>query len=1083
MADNQEELLNPPISEIKAEERKIPVFTVLKNHAILKNIYLLNNRPSIPSSSVEFNSKNGKESIKEETLLVGRHPDCNLTLEHPSISRFHLRIHSNRSSYSLSVIDLYSVHGTWISGKKIEPGVMVELKEGDTMQLGGSRRLYRLHWLPVARAYDLNNPFVPLLDTIDEVKESYQDENSLYGEDDQIQSSVDILEGLQLLFSNENPISSVQKMSPSAPPMPEDMNDSFSDKEEAENKNSLEIDHEKNSILDAPFASEVSQTVSPIEYSVISEVKLEKTSGSSIWSRRGKPASVQIQISRSRGKSARITSNAEVKVPIHENSPTESDSQDLFAVGDIDKKQIFTPDKENCSPKSPLLQSLEHIGQENSRSEFISRTLFSCADRDDEQIFTPDNSEVKSSIREYCQTETVSEDPSSNGDFDKKQTLTPNSPLFQSLKNTGQENSRIEFISCTSSCVSQNEGAVIFTPDDAEVKSPICEYSQTETVPGDAFVRGDNNEKHTPDKENISSNSLILQSLENMSHENSRTLFARVDQDEEEIFTPDNSEVNSSPICVSVSDDPFARSDRDRKQIFTPDKENCSSNSLVLQSSENQGQENPRNDLTIRTLFSCVDENEEEIFTPDQENMTPNTLRLRYMKKMGKLKEVENNKSYRSSPLKKVVDCNMYQENSRSDLTSQTLFSCADEYEEEIFTPDKENMTPNTLRLRYTEKMGKLKEVDYPKSHRSSPLKTVVCNMYQEDKMPTSLDKENQNLMALQKQKLVNSVSKSDAGLEKLALLKATADRKPLQSLLVNSTSNSKTKSKASDLDITTRSGIAINSVRLEEVIHPFETIKEDNKRWTMVVDVACLLNKKSRKELQLLRGLKGTGLIVPRIVIRELDCMLRRGTFFRRTTEVSAALQWIEECMENAEGWIHVQSLAEERRPVAPTPPSSPLSWFGEEKSVFSIGSSPFSPCSIQEIVTPTTEDHILECALFFKRIRNEGQLVLLSDDVTLKIKAMSEGVICETAEEFRNSLVNPFSDRFLYTDSSPRGHSWTCVDDVVLKDKYYPGPSKKLSKSGEGVKGLKLILLHNSNFRKSQLNNLTVNSAFRVQ
>ncbi|CAA2996264.1 Hypothetical predicted protein [Olea europaea subsp. europaea] len=865
-------------------------------------------------------------------------------------------------------------------------------------------------------------------------------------------------------------------MSPSAPPMPEDMNDTFYDKEEAENKSSLEMDHEKNSTLDMPFVSEVSHT---------SEVKLEKTSASNIWSRRGKPASVQIQISRSRGKSARITSNAEVEVPILEYSQTESNSQDLFASRDIDKKQLFTPDKENCSLKSPLLRFLENKGQENSRSEFVSRALFSCVDQDEEEIFTPDNSKVRSPICEYARTKSVSEDPFANGDFDRKQIFSPNSPLFQSLENIGQENSRSEFISSTSSCVSRNEGAVVFTPDNVEVKSPFCEYSQTEIAFGDAFVRGDSDEKHTPDKEHLSSNSLILQSLENMNQENSRTLFAHLDQNEEEIFTPDNSEVKS-PIWGSVSDDPFARSDRDKRQIFTPDKENYSSNSLVLQSSENKGQENPRSDLTIQTLFSSVDEDEEEVLTPDQENMTPNTLRMKYMKKMGNLKEAENPKSCRSSPLKKVVDCNMYQENSRSDIASQTLFSCADEDEEENFCPDKENMTPNTLRLRYTKKAGKLKEVDYPKSYRSSPLKTVVnCNTYQENKMPPSLDKENQSLMVLQKQKLVNSASKSYAGLEKkLALLNATADRKPLQSLLVNTTSNSKTKSKGSDLDTNTRSGISINSVRVEEIIYPFETIKEDNNRWTMVVDVACLLNKKSRKELQLLQGLKGTGLIVPRIVIRELDCMLRRGTFFRRTTEVSAALQWIEECMKNAERWIHVQSSAEEQRPVAPTPPSSPLSWFCEEKKgVFSIGTSPFSPCSIQEIVTPTTEDHILECALFFKRIRNDGRLVLLSDDVTLKIKAMSEGVICETAEEFRKSLVNPFSDRFLYKDSSPRGATWTCVDDVVLKDKYYPGPSKKLSKSGEGVKGLKLVLMHNSNFKKSQLNNLAVNSTFHVQ
>lgn len=85
------------ISSIE-EDKKIPVFTVLKNGAILKNIFLLDNPP--PCSN--------QESEIEEILVVGRHPDCNITLEHPSISRFHLRIHSKPSSLSLSVTDLSS---------------------------------------------------------------------------------------------------------------------------------------------------------------------------------------------------------------------------------------------------------------------------------------------------------------------------------------------------------------------------------------------------------------------------------------------------------------------------------------------------------------------------------------------------------------------------------------------------------------------------------------------------------------------------------------------------------------------------------------------------------------------------------------------------------------------------------------------------------------------------------------------------------------------------------------------------------------------------------------------------------------
>lgn len=94
----------------KEEEKKIPVFTVLKNNAILKNIFLIDSPPPGPSSSnlVENKIPVAAEQKLEEILVVGRHPDCNITLEHPSISRFHLRIHSIPSKESLSVFDLSS---------------------------------------------------------------------------------------------------------------------------------------------------------------------------------------------------------------------------------------------------------------------------------------------------------------------------------------------------------------------------------------------------------------------------------------------------------------------------------------------------------------------------------------------------------------------------------------------------------------------------------------------------------------------------------------------------------------------------------------------------------------------------------------------------------------------------------------------------------------------------------------------------------------------------------------------------------------------------------------------------------------
>ena len=65
-----------------------------------------------------------------------------------------------------------AVHGTWVSGRKVEPGVSVEMKEGDTLRIGVSSRVYRLHWIPISRAYDMENPFVSQLDVVPEEEQA-----------------------------------------------------------------------------------------------------------------------------------------------------------------------------------------------------------------------------------------------------------------------------------------------------------------------------------------------------------------------------------------------------------------------------------------------------------------------------------------------------------------------------------------------------------------------------------------------------------------------------------------------------------------------------------------------------------------------------------------------------------------------------------------------------------------------------------------------------------------------------------------------------------------------------------------------
>ncbi|XP_078441064.1 forkhead-associated (FHA) domain-containing protein [Wolffia australiana] len=243
--------------------------------------------------------------------------------------------------------------------------------------------------------------------------------------------------------------------------------------------------------------------------------------------------------------------------------------------------------------------------------------------------------------------------------------------------------------------------------------------------------------------------------------------------------------------------------------------------------------------------------------------------------------------------------------------------------------------------------------------------------------------------------------------------------------------------------------------------------LKSPRRRWIMIVDTSCFLDEESKKALRLLEGVRGTRLIVPRMVIRELDCVRRREGLFRRAKKVSPVLQWIEESMVKTSWWIHVQSSAEEV-PTAMTPPAK----------TETEGAAP----GLAEILSPTADDHILDCAFHFGRIKNDGQLVLLTNQVSLKIKAMAEGLLCETPTEFRESLMNPCSERFLWAESSPRGLTWSASDATLPTDGCRNHYSHRLSQNGnaaavrwpakgpapraEGARGLKLILLHHPHY-----------------
>jgi hypothetical protein len=126
---------------------------------------------------------------------------------------------------------------------------------------------------------------------------------------------------------------------------------------------------------------------------------------------------------------------------------------------------------------------------------------------------------------------------------------------------------------------------------------------------------------------------------------------------------------------------------------------------------------------------------------------------------------------------------------------------------------------------------------------------------------------------------------------------------------------------------------------------------------------------------------------------------MKQREGLFRLSTKATSILQWIEECMATESWWIHVQSSAN-MFPVAPTPPATPSAQRIDEE--IEIGSSSFNPlasffsprssAALADIVSPRPEDRVLDCALVFSRLRSSEKVVVLSNSVTLKIKAMAE-------------------------------------------------------------------------------------------
>ncbi|KAJ0972032.1 hypothetical protein J5N97_019991 [Dioscorea zingiberensis] len=874
----------------EGKENKIPVFSVLKKGSILKNIILNSPSPEIQK--------------EDEPIFIGRHPDCHIVLDHPSISRFHLEVRVKPVVQKLFVIDRSSVHGTWVSGAKIEPCVPVELVDGDTLRLGASTRVYRLHWVLPSCALEMGSPLEAL---IEEKEDTHQDES------------------LGDFMAAEIP---------SAPPLPESISSATIDKfflKELEVNGSSSVLAERENVTLEDFST--------------AEIPLVKDNprSSSLLSRRNKSVGLlRIPNGRSEGRMGNMRFEGDVESEQSEiKETTHCDILSANVNGNEVKDDIFSSLEISEVQELPLNSSVE-IAEEKFGYGLEDLAM---------EVF----------YNQICQ----------------ESLMQRSSPNWSGYLNLGDE--------CCLDILKQDQPSL-----------ENCENIDVEEVEEEAFVS---------DKENMTpvvSSSRKSQKTRFGVQRSSLDAIAALNLEDkflsDEELKPDRSILQE---CMKVLDE--------KQETTASDKENMTPVYTHGKRSQKSHMKIQRPSNAIAAISVEVD-----MFHPDRENRTPDIPEGLKLK-------------------------NHASENSFS-RNSEAAFS------------DKENWTPEVS----SDQKSKRRLEKFSKDEPEEP--------------QSGSNKENLTPDASRALKSRKSLSRSRTEIER-QIMKKRVERVPFQSLLENSPMKASSSVSINQRDVNKAENSPLSSklsgdtdqrisTSKESVDHMLKVV-EEKKKWNIVVDTSCFLNEESRRSLQLLEGLKGTHLIIPMMVVRELDCMKRRERWYQKAPKASSALQWIEECMVRTSWWIHVQNSSE-TSPVPPTPPASP-------RLLLSEGNTDLG--GLTEILSPTAEDHILDCALLFKRIKTDGHLILLSKDTTLKIKAMAEGLLCETPTEFRESLVNPFSKRFLWVDSSPRGSTWSLSDEMSSTQNCYHQPlnTRKASMVAENAKGLKLILLHNSHYRQA--------------
>ena len=150
---------------IKSDEAEIPdeaankvqdITPEVKNPVIEKQIPLQYKEPSWsgrPSSAYKIEVL--KSGVILETIdlheknyhVIGRLPICDISLAHPTISRYHAilqyrQVDDEKNSKGLYLYDLDSTHGTFWNGYRVRPNTYVKLQGGHIIRFGCSQRKF-----------------------------------------------------------------------------------------------------------------------------------------------------------------------------------------------------------------------------------------------------------------------------------------------------------------------------------------------------------------------------------------------------------------------------------------------------------------------------------------------------------------------------------------------------------------------------------------------------------------------------------------------------------------------------------------------------------------------------------------------------------------------------------------------------------------------------------------------------------------------------------------------------------------------------------------------------------------------------